>query len=95
MNEDFTSFAGNPMVNSLLDSLPKEAASSFSMANLVWGLLFGSVGFIAFSYGKGNAKMYPMILGIALMAFPYFVRGTLMLVLIGLGLCGALFILRD
>ena len=95
MNEELTSFASNPMVNSLLDSMPKDAASSFSMVNLIWGLIFSGLGFVAFSYGKANAKFLPMGLGIALMIYPYFIRSTLVLVLIGVGLCGAIFVFRD
>ncbi len=65
------------------------------MANIVFGLIYGAIGFIAFSYGKSNSKMKPLILGIALMGFPYFVYNTTGLLLIGLGLIAALYFWRD
>jgi len=40
----------------------------FSGANLIGGLLFGSIGFVAFVYGKRMHVWKPMLLGIALMA---------------------------
>ena len=95
MNEEITSFASNPMANALLDSLPKDVASSFSMWGIIWGLLFGAIGFVAFSYGKSSAKFLPMGIGITLMIYPYFIRSTFWVVMIGLGLSAVLFILRD
>jgi len=39
-------------------------------------LVFGVVGFAAFMYGKKHAVVVPMIVGAALMVFPYFVTET-------------------
>jgi hypothetical protein len=67
----------------------------FSSANLIGGLLFGSIGFVAFIYGKRMHVWKPMFLGLALMAYPYFVENEL--VLFGAGVIGtaALFLFRD
>ena len=67
----------------------------FSSANLVGGLLFGSIGFVAFIYGKRMHVWKPMFLGLALMAYPYFVENEV--VLFGVGAVGTaiLFIFRD
>ena len=40
---------------------------NLSAANLIGGLVFGSIGFVAFIYGKRMNLWRPMLLGIALM----------------------------
>lgn len=52
-------------------------------STLLWGMLFGSIGFGFFLYGKKQRAIAPLACGLALMAFPYFVSGTVLLVLIG------------
>jgi len=67
----------------------------FSAANLIGGFLFGSIGFVAFVYGKRMQLWKMMLVGLALMIFPYFVEN--MPILYGIGSAGtiALFFLRD
>jgi len=67
----------------------------FSAANLIGGFLFGSIGFVAFVYGKRMHLWKMMLAGLALMIFPYFVEN--MPILYGIGSAGtiALFFLRD
>ena len=67
----------------------------FSLAGLIGGFLFGGVGFIAFMYGKRNAEFRPMIIGILLMGYPYLVRNTIALYLVGFALTAALYFLRE
>jgi hypothetical protein len=57
-----------------------------STSLLLWGLLFGSVGFGYFLYGKKQAAIIPLVCGIALMIFPYFVSNVLILVVLGIAL---------
>ena len=57
-----------------------------STAQLFWGLLFGSVGFGYFLYGKKQAAIVPLVCGVALMIFPYFVSNTWILVVVGIAL---------
>lgn len=64
-------------------------------ANLFGSLAFGVVGMGAFMYGKKQAGWKAMSLGVALMAFPYFVDPTWLLYTIGAGLTAALFVFRD
>ena len=52
-------------------------------AQLLWGLLFGSVGIGFFIYGRRQRQVVPLICGLCLMVFPYFVTNTLGLVVIG------------
>ncbi len=52
-------------------------------ASLLWGLLFGSIGLGFFIYGKKQQAIVPLVCGLALMVFPYFITNTLALVVIG------------
>ncbi len=40
---------------------------------LLASLLIGSVGFVLFAYGKSQRRLPQMLVGVALMGFPYFV----------------------
>jgi hypothetical protein len=75
--------------------LPSPAAGGFSIANLIASLIFGSIGFIAFFYGKKNASWKPLVIGIILMAYPYVVSSTTMVYVIGVGLTASLYFFRD
>ena len=66
-----------------------------SNANLIGGLVFGSIGFVAFIYGKRMHVWKPMFLGIALMAYPYFVENDFLLIGIGVVGTAALFLFRE
>jgi hypothetical protein len=68
---------------------------AFSGANLIGGLLFGSIGFVAFIYGKRMHVWKPMFLGLALMAYPYFVANDIALFAIGAVGTAALFLFRE
>jgi hypothetical protein len=54
-----------------------------SESSLWWGLLFGSIGFGFFLYGKNQKAVVPLICGLALMIFPYFVSNSILLVVVG------------
>jgi len=69
--------------------------SAMSGANLLAGIVFGTVGFVAFAYGKKQASWKPLAIGIILMAYPYFVTSTVWLWVIGVLLIAALFVFRD
>ena len=60
---------------------------AFSSANLFAGLLFSSVGFVGFVYGKRMSLWGPMFIGLGLMAYPYFIADTAFLC--GIGLAGS------
>ena len=49
-------------------------------AQLLWGVLFGSIGLGYFIDGKKQRVVVPLICGLALMLFPYFVSNTMLLV---------------
>ena len=52
-------------------------------ANLIGNLLFSSIGFVAFIYGKRMNLWKLMFCGLALMVFPYFVTNTTAMYVIG------------
>lgn len=52
-------------------------------ASLLWGLLFGSIGFGYFWYGKSQKALVPALCGMVLMIFPYFISSTLLMVALG------------
>ncbi len=49
----------------------------WSGPNLFAGLLFSSIGFVGFVYGKRMSAWKPMFIGLALMAYPYFIEDTI------------------
>jgi hypothetical protein len=53
---------------------------------LLWGLLCGSVGLGFFLYGKKQKAIVPLVCGLALMLFPYFISNAILLVVVGLAL---------
>lgn len=65
-----------------------------STAVLLWGLLFGSIGFGFFLYGKKQKSVVPLITGIALCVVPYFIKDVYVLVLVGLVLMAIPYFVR-
>ncbi len=64
-------------------------------AVLFAALIFSTIGFLAFRYGKKDMLWKPMAIGVALMVYPYFVSRTWLLYAIGCTLSVGLFIFRD
>ena len=64
-------------------------------ANLIAGLIFGSIGFVALVYGKKQSRFKAMIIGIILIGYPYAVSNVIAIYAIGAALTAALFIFRD
>ena len=71
---------------------PREAILNESW--LLWGLLFGSVGLGFFVYGRKQKAAVPLVCGLILMVFPYFVSNTILLVAIGLTLLAVPYFVR-
>ena len=66
-----------------------------SSANLIGGFIFGSIGFVAFIYGKRMNLWKIMLCGLALTIFPYFIADAVMLYAIGVFGTAALLFLRE
>ncbi|MDQ2869734.1 MAG: amino acid transport protein [Acidobacteriota bacterium] len=56
--------------------MPKIDLGDFSIATLVFAVLFGLIGLAAFRYGRKNGEPRQLFLGIALMAYGYFVSNA-------------------
>ena len=54
-----------------------------SAAVLIWGMLFGAIGFGYFLYGKKQKASIPLCVGIVLCVFPYFIANVYVLVGVG------------
>ena len=57
-----------------------------NMALILWGLLFSSIGFVYFVYGKKRQNLVIRYTGVALIVFPYFIQTPTILVLVGIAL---------
>ena len=71
------------------------ALPNISAVNLFAGLVFSSIGFVGLVYGKKMSLWKPMFIGIALMAYPYFIENTLVVCALGMVGTVALFVWRD
>ena len=70
---------------------PGSLLAGFSLATILLAVLFGLVGFAAFRYGRKNSEPRPLFIGIALMAYGYFVTNPWVSLAIGSVLTLALF----
>ena len=61
-------------------------AMDFSMSSILGGLVFGVFGIYLLRLGKREGKLRPMIIGLTLMVFPYFVGNPWILWGLGAGL---------
>jgi hypothetical protein len=62
--------------------------------NLFLSMLFGSVGFGYFIYGKKQSKFIPLLVGLALCGYPYFVSNIYVMLLIGVVLIALPFLVK-
>ena len=63
-------------------------------ASLILELLFSAAGVGYFVYGKKQRATIPLVCGILLMVFPYFVSSTVLLVILGAGLLALPYFMR-
>ena len=63
--------------------------------NIMGGIIFSIIGWYAFIHGKREKSMRPMVIGILLMVYPYFVPNTLLFFAVGIGLTAALYYWRE
>ena len=71
-----------------------DPAGGMTAGVLLWGLLFSSIGLGFFLYGKKQRAVVPLVCGIALMIYPYFIPNVIALVVIGLVLTAVPYFLR-
>ena len=65
------------------------------MTTLMFGVLFGSIGVGYFIYGKKQEKLIPLIAGIILCAFPYFMPNPGAMLIVGTILVVAPWVVRE
>jgi len=65
-----------------------------SEAAIIWNVVLGAFGFGYFIYGKKQKMLLPLVCGIVLMVFPYFVSSPTALGLIGAVLVAAPWFIR-
>jgi predicted membrane protein len=63
-------------------------------SSLLWGLLFGSIGLGFLIYGRKQKAVVPLVCGLALIIFPYFISNTILLITIGIALMAVPYFLR-
>jgi hypothetical protein len=63
-------------------------------SQLVWGMVFGGIGLGYFTYGKKQKAVVPLLVGIALFVFPYFISNVYGLVIVGLVLMAIPYFVR-
>ena len=76
------------------DLNPGGLLAGFSLYTILLAVFFGLIGFAAFRYGRKNSEPRPLILGIALMAYGYFVTNAWISLAVGSVLTAALFFPR-
>lgn len=59
---------------------------------IVWSSLFSLIGMAVFVYGRRQGRAAPLISGVALMVYPYFVSSTFALIGIGVALLAGMFV---
>jgi hypothetical protein len=52
-------------------------------STLLWGMLFGSLGMGYLQYGKRQKRTVPLVCGLALIVFPYFITSPWLTIGIG------------
>jgi len=65
-----------------------------SEAFLLWSVLFSSIGLGFFVYGKKQSSLMPLLTGLALMSYPYFVDTVPLLIGAGIVLIALPYFIR-
>jgi len=68
--------------------------TALNTSSLLCGVLFGAIGFGFFWYGRKQRAPVPLVCGLALMIFPYFIANTYVLVGIGITLIALPYFIR-
>jgi len=85
----------NAVLNSYGISNPLGSGGDFNWWNIIGGIIFSIIGWYAFWHGKKEKSWRPMVIGIVLMVYPYFVPNALLAFAIGIALTAALYFWRE
>lgn len=69
-------------------------ASSMDMTSLFLAVLFGSVGLGFFMYGRKQSAIVPLVCGVVLMIYPYFISNVIVLAVVGVVLMAIPYFIR-
>jgi hypothetical protein len=89
---------GTPLdAEKLFTGLPPDAGSffNFNAYNILAGIVFGTLGWGAFSYGKRLDLWQPRAIGVALMVYPYLFSNAWLLWGVGVALLIVLWFYHD
>lgn len=85
----------NTLLNAYGISNPLGSTGGFNWWNILGGIIFSIIGWYAFWHGKKEKSWRPMVIGIVLMVYPYFVPNILLFFTIGFVLTAALYFWRE
>lgn len=68
---------------------------NFTPGNIFSSVIISFIGYGCFRYGKTAGKFYPLLGGIAMFIYPYFVSSILLMWLIEAALLVALYVTRE
>ena len=85
----------NSVLNAYGVSNPLTSAGGINWWNIFGGIIFGIIGWYAFWHGKKEKSWRPMVIGILLMVYPYFISNTFLAFGIGSALTAALYFWRE
>ena len=67
----------------------------FTPENILGSLIFSLIGMCAFWHGKRTSKIPPLVLGMLLMGYPYFITETWLLYTVGVVLTMGLMVWKE
>ena len=85
----------NAVLNAYGASNLLSSGGGFNWWNILGGIVFSIIGWYAFIHGKREKSVRPMVIGVLLMGYPYFVANTLLFFVIGIALTAALYFWRE
>lgn len=68
--------------------------AGMSMSGIIVGLVFSGLGYFYLNRGRAEGNVPKIACGVALMVYPYFVVNTVYIVLVGLSLAAAPYIME-
>jgi len=65
-----------------------------SDSQIIWGVIFGAIGFGFALYGRRQKSVIPLVAGIGLIVIPYFIANAAVLVVTGIALMALPYFVR-
>jgi hypothetical protein len=62
--------------------------------SLLLGVVFSAIGAAFFMYGRKQQRPVPLLCGVVLMVYPYFISNNALIILIGAALIGVAYFVR-